>query len=94
MRLPFEPTAAGREAVNRFLAQDESEKSAEDMAADAGIGLVEDRAGREQRLCGFEGVLHGQQISVAQDDLERGDYAQAEAFFREDLCGRSRTARL
>ena len=44
--LPFEPTAAGREAVNQFLAQDESEKSAEDMAADASIGLVEGRAGQ------------------------------------------------
>ena len=44
------------------------------MAADAGIGLVEDRAGGEQRLCGFEGILHGQQIAVAQHDLESGDF--------------------
>jgi len=44
------------------------------VAADAGVGLVEDRAGGEQRLCGFEGILHGQQIAVAQHDLESGDF--------------------
>ena len=43
------------------------------MAADAGVGLVEDWAGGEQRLCGFKGVLDGQQIAVAQDDLKSGD---------------------
>src|SRR5215510_12998158 len=64
--LPFEPAAADRETVDQLLAQDEGEESAEDVAADASVGLVKDRAGGEQRLCGFEGILHGQQIAVAQ----------------------------
>jgi hypothetical protein len=72
--LPFEPAAADRETVDQLLAQDQGEEGAEDVAADAGVGLVEDRAGGEQRLCGFEGILHGQQIAVAQYDLERGDF--------------------
>ena len=71
--LPFEPAATGGEPVEKLLAQDKGEEGAEDVAADAGVGFVEDRAGGEQRLCGFEGVLHGQQIAVAQHDLERGD---------------------
>ena len=50
--LPFEQAAAGRETVDQLLAQDEGEKGAEDVAADAGVGFVEDRAGGEQRLCG------------------------------------------
>ena len=62
-----------RETVDQLLAQDEGEEGAEDVAADAGVGLVEDRAGG-QRLCGFEGILHGQQIAVAQHDLESGDF--------------------
>ena len=44
------------------------------MAADAGVGLVEDRAGGEQRFCGSEGVLDRQQVAVTQDDLEGGDF--------------------
>ena len=66
--------ARRKEAVEELLAQDEGEEGAEDGAADAGIGFVEDRAGGEQRLCGFEGVLHGQQIAIAQHDLERVDF--------------------
>ena len=72
--LPFEPAAAGRETVDQLLAQDEGEESAEDVAADAGVGFVEDRAGGEQRLGGFEGVFDGQQIAVSKDDLESGDF--------------------
>jgi len=72
--LPFEPAAADRETVDQLLAQDEGEEGAEDVAADAGVGFVEDRAGSEQRLCGFEGVLHGQKIAVAQHDLESSDF--------------------
>ena len=37
--LPFEPAMAGRETVEELLAQDQSEKGAEDVAADAGVGL-------------------------------------------------------
>ena len=44
------------------------------MAADAGVGFVEDRPGGEQRLCGFEGILHGEEVTVSQDDLEGGDF--------------------
>ena len=65
---------ADRETVEELLAQDQSEKGAEDVAADAGVGLVKDWAGGEQRLCGFEGVLHGQQIAVSQNDLKSGDF--------------------
>ena len=72
--LPFEPAAADRETVDQLLAQDEGEEGAEDVAADAGVGFVEDRAGSEQRLCGFLGVLHGQKIAVAQHDLESSDF--------------------
>ena len=43
------------------------------MAADAGVGFVEDRAGGEQRLCGFEGVLHGEEIAVSKNNLKSGD---------------------
>ena len=45
---------AGRETVEELLAQDQSEEGAEDVAADAGVGLVKDWvAGGEQRLCRF-----------------------------------------
>jgi hypothetical protein len=43
--LPFEPAAACRQTIDQFLAQDEGKEGAEDGAADAGISLVEDRAG-------------------------------------------------
>jgi hypothetical protein len=42
---PFEPAAVSRETVDQFLAQDESKEGAEDVAADAGAGFAEDRAG-------------------------------------------------
>ena len=45
--LPFEPAMAGRETVEQLLAQDQGEEGAEDVAADAGVGLVKDRAGGE-----------------------------------------------
>ena len=40
--LPFEPAAAGGKAIEELLAQDEGEERAEDVTADAGIGLVKD----------------------------------------------------
>ena len=68
--LPFNAGGVTRgEAVHQFLAQQQCEKRAEHMTADTGIGLVEDRPGRHECLGGFEGVLHRQQISVAQDHL-------------------------
>ena len=45
--LPFEPAAASCETVEELLAQDEREKGAEDVAANAGVGLVKDGAGGE-----------------------------------------------
>src|SRR5579864_8228281 len=72
--LPFELATACRQTVRQFLAQHQGEEGAEDVAADAGIGFVEDRPGGEQRLCGFEGVLHGEEVAVSQDDLEGGDF--------------------
>src|SRR5215471_6631366 len=74
MRCHSSPAAVDRETVDQLLAQDEGEEGAEDVAADASVGLVKDRAGGEQRLCGFEGILHGQQIAVAQYNLESGDF--------------------
>ena len=65
---------ARRETIDQFLAQHQGKEGAEDVAADAGVGLVKDRPGGEQRLCGSEGVLDGQQVAVAQDDLEGGDF--------------------
>ncbi len=63
---------AGGEAVDQLLSQQQGEEGAEDVAADGGIGLVEDRAGGEQCLGGLEGVLHRQQVAVAQDHLQSG----------------------
>ena len=74
MRCHSSRAMVDRETVEELLAQDQSEKGAEDVAADAGVGLVKDWAGGEQRLCGFEGVLHGQQIAVSQNDLKSGDF--------------------
>ncbi len=54
--LPFELAAACRQTICQFLAQHQGEEGAEDVAADAGIGFVEDRPGGKQRFCGFEGV--------------------------------------
>ena len=65
---------ARRETIDQFLAQHQGKEGAEDVAADAGVGLVKDRPGGEQRLCGSEGVLDGQQVAVAQDDLKGGDF--------------------
>ena len=48
--LPFKPAAADRETVDQLLAQDQGEEGAEDVAADADVGLVENWAGGEQRL--------------------------------------------
>jgi hypothetical protein len=39
--------------VDQFLAQHQGKEGAEDVAAEAGVGLVKDRPGGEQRLCGF-----------------------------------------
>jgi hypothetical protein len=64
---------AGGETVRQLLAQDEGEEGAEDVAADAGIGFVEDRPGGEQRFCRLEGILHRQQVAVAQNDAQRRD---------------------
>jgi hypothetical protein len=63
--LPFEPAATGREPVEELLAQDQGEKGAEDVATDAGVGFMEDWAGGEQRFCGFERILDGQQVAAA-----------------------------
>ena len=72
----IEPAAAGREPIDVKVpcCRTKSEECAEYVAADTGVGLVKDWAGGEQRLCGFKGVLDGQQIAVAQDDLESGGF--------------------
>jgi len=63
-----------RETIHQLLPEDEGEEGAKHMAADAGVGLVEDRSCSEQRLCGFEGILHSEQVAITQDHLERGDF--------------------
>jgi hypothetical protein len=71
--LPFERfLSAGGQAVDQFLSQHERKEGNEDVAADGGVGLVEDGAGGEQCLGGLEGVLHRQEVAVAEDHLQRG----------------------
>jgi hypothetical protein len=66
------PWAARRS--NNSLRSTRARKVQKTWPRDAGLGLVVDRTGGEQRLCGFEGILHGQQIAVAQHNLESGDF--------------------
>jgi len=71
--LPFQVLAtAGRETMHKFCTQNESKKCTEDMAADAGVCLVEDWPGGEQRFGRLEGGLHSEQVAVAQHDLQSG----------------------
>src|SRR5260370_4220694 len=71
--LPFQVLAtAGRETMHEFRTENESKKCTEDMAADAGVCLVEDWPGGEQRFGRLEGGLHSEQVAVAQHDLQSG----------------------
>ena len=55
--LPFGLEAPGLAQAGQFLGQNQGEEGAEDMAADGGIGLMEDRAGVEGGLGGAEQAL-------------------------------------
>src|SRR5215470_3584993 len=69
--LPFEvAVTACRQAIKQLLSQQHSQKAAEYVSTDGLVGFVEDRPRGEQRLGGFKGVLDGQQVTIAQDDLQ------------------------
>jgi hypothetical protein len=56
--LPFQRLrAASGETVDQFLSEQQSKKGNEDVAADGGIGFVEDGPGGEQCFGGLESVL-------------------------------------
>ena len=57
--------------VIEFFPQHESQKAAENVAANTGICLVENWSGCEQRFRRFETVFDRHQIAIAQDDLQR-----------------------
>jgi len=60
-----------RDAVFQRLLEHEREETAEHVAADGLVELVEDRTGFEQLLGGSEGLLHGPQLLVAEHGFER-----------------------
>jgi hypothetical protein len=53
-----------------FHAQHQGEKGAEDVPANGGVGSMEDRPCRQQRLGREEALLHRQQVAVPQDHLQ------------------------
>src|SRR6266481_3575991 len=61
---------APRCGLQRLL-EHEREETAEHVAADGLVELVEDRTGFEQVLGGSEGLLHGPQLLVAEHGFER-----------------------
>ena len=51
----------------------EREERAEDVAADGGVGGMEDRSGAHDRLGPAEEILDLEEIAIAQDRLKRGE---------------------
>jgi hypothetical protein len=56
-----------------MLLHRERQERAEDMAADGGVGGMEDRPGAHDRLGPAEELLDLEEIAIAQDRLKRGD---------------------
>ena len=71
--LPFRNEAGLAQEVIEMLLHRQRQERAEDMAADGGVGGMEDRPGAHDRLGPAEEVLDLEQIAVAQDRLKRGD---------------------
>ena len=64
-----------RAAIGQFLPQHQGEEGAEDVAADGGVGGVEDRPGVEGGLGRAEQLLHPEQVSIAEHRQQRTDTA-------------------
>ena len=71
--LPFRNEAGLAGEVVEMLLHRERQEGAEDVAADGGVGGMEDRAGAHNRLGSAEEVLDLEEIAVAQDRLKRSD---------------------
>jgi hypothetical protein len=69
---PFEGMAGFFQVTLQLLAQNQSQKAAEDMPADGIIALMEDRTGFEHRLDISEHALNLPQLFLLQRDLVGG----------------------
>ena len=70
--LPFRREAGLAGEVVEMLLHRQRQEGAEDVAADGGVGGMEDRPGAHDRLCPAEEVLDLEQIAIAQHCLQRG----------------------
>jgi hypothetical protein len=70
-RLPFGVQALFLAKAGQLLGKSEREERDEHMAADSGIGLVEDGPGVEAGVRDTEQGLHLQEVTVADDGLKR-----------------------
>ena len=70
--LPFRNEAGLAREVIEMLLHQERQEGAENVAADGGIGGMEDRSGAHDRLGPAEEVLDKEKIAIAQDRLQRG----------------------
>ena len=71
--LPFEREAGLAQEIVEMLLHRERQERAEDMAANGGVGGMEDRPGAHDRLGPAEEVLDLKEIAIAQDRLKRSD---------------------
>jgi hypothetical protein len=67
--LPFDPDARLAQEVVEVFLQVECEEGAEHMAANGGVGGMEDWARAQHRFGALEQSLHLQQIAIAQHRL-------------------------
>src|SRR3546814_18170914 len=71
--MPFGLQARFLTQAGEFLGQRQSEERDKHMAADSGIGLMEDGTGIEARLGNPEQGLELKQVTVADEGLQRSD---------------------
>src|SRR6516165_2227034 len=70
--LPFRDEAGLTQKIVEMLLHREREERAEDVAANGGVGGMEDRPGAHDRFGPTEEILDLKKVSVAQDRLKRG----------------------
>ena len=70
--LPFRREAGLAGEVVEMLLHRQRQEGAEDMAADGGVGGMEDRPGAHDRLGSAEEILDKEKIAIAQNRLQRG----------------------
>ena len=70
--LPFRREAGLAGEVVKMLLHRQRQEGTKDVAADGGVGGMEDRPGAHDRLGPAEGVLDLEQIAIAQNRLQRG----------------------